>query len=126
MATESLKTTKFMQDMLNAHFLATTNPPTQMKAGTGTTTPTESDTDLETSVITKALSSGYPQVDTADLTGKTRIVLGTTDANGSLITETGEFDVGGNLQSHNVFDGESKTATDIFIIVERTKLRNKT
>jgi len=126
MAFGSIKVNKFFQDMLNAHFLSTSNPPTQMKIGTGTTTPAVADTDLETPVLTQSLLSGFPTVDTGSLQAQTKILVGTTEANGNNITECGEFDASGNLQSHNVFDAESKTNTDIFIIVETTKIRNKT
>jgi hypothetical protein len=132
MTNGSIKTKKFLQQMLTAHFSGTSTPPTKMKVGTGTTTPTENDTTLTNqvpvdggSIYDVALQAGYPIVDETELNAETSVILTTTMANGNLITECGEFDASNNLQSHHVFDGESKSNTDIFVIVEKTKIRNR-
>ena len=67
----------------------------------------------------------YPLINSGDLSAETRATLTATQANGSLITEFGEFDASNNLHSHIVFDAESKEEQDIFILIEITKLRNK-
>jgi len=72
-----------------------------------------------------SLLSGYPKVDTTLLQAETRSQLTTTIANGKGFTESGELDASNNLQSHNVFDLESKSATDIFYNVEIVKIRNQ-
>ncbi len=125
MTNAGLKTTKFFEQMLKGHFLSTSTPPTEHDFGTDTTAPTEGDTTLGTSVGQKALFAGFPTVDVGSSSAETKAVLGTTDLNGNNIAEQGERDSGGNLQSHNVFDAESKTNTDILIFIEKTKLRNK-
>jgi len=73
-----------------------------------------------------SLVAGYPSVDTTTLQAVTEAMLSTTMANGSSITEQGEVDASGNLQSHAVFNAESKSNTDIFYFVETTKIRNQT
>lgn len=125
MVNAGLKTAKFFEQMLLAHFQSTSTPPTEHDFGTGTTAPTEGDTSLETSVGQISLFSGFPTVDAGSASAETKTVMGTTDLNGNNISEQGERDSSGNLQSHNVFDAESKTDTDILIFVEKTKLRNK-
>lgn len=72
-----------------------------------------------------ALTAGYPIVDTTELNAETSVTLATTDAVGFPISECGELNAANGLQSHNVFDPESKSSTDIFIIVEKTKVRNR-
>ena len=72
-----------------------------------------------------SLVAGYPSVDTTTLQAVTESTLTTTMANGSSITELGSLDASNNLQSHAVFDAESKSATDIFYFVETTKIRNQ-
>jgi hypothetical protein len=132
MTNSSIKTKTFLKNMLNAHFSGTSSPPTKMRIGTGTTTATENDTSLTNQVTTDgvstydiALQAGYPIVDETELNAETSIILTTTMANGNLITECGEFNASTELQSHHVFDGESKSNTDIFVIVEKTKIRNR-
>jgi len=72
-----------------------------------------------------SLVATYPTVDTVELKAENRAQLTTVQANGALFSESGELDSSNNLQSHAVFDGESKSSTDIFWIVEITKIRNQ-
>lgn len=68
--------------------------PTNFKVGTGNTTPSVYDTDLKTSVTiggasSKALVSGYPIFDDANIEVINRGILLTTEANGNNLTEFG-------------------------------------
>jgi len=74
---------------------------------------------------TLSFQTGYPVVTAAQYKAETRGRLGTTDANGSLISESGEINADGDLESHSVFDGESKSDTDIFVISEITRIRQQ-
>lgn len=67
--------------------------------------------------------ASYPSVDEVGLSAETRAQLSLTQANGLSFTESGELDSSGNLHSHHVFDAETKDNTDIFYIVEKTKIR---
>jgi hypothetical protein len=75
--------------------------PSLFKVGTGTTDPTESDTDLETAVeittgvYTKAFASGYPVLTEASKQLTIRCVLASTEANGNSLTEFGIFNTDG-------------------------------
>lgn len=72
-----------------------------------------------------SFSSGFPVVNASTLTATNQGIITSTEANGTLISEDGEFNVDDEFESHNVFTAESKGNTDIFIMKEVTKYRNK-
>ena len=97
-------------------FNATKTPITQFKVGTGTTTATTSDTDLEASVLTKDVSLVTFNTTTHTATVKCYLTAG--DANGNLLTEAGEFNTDSSpvMFDHDIFTGISKTDSDEIII----------
>jgi len=104
----------------------TISAPTVYKIGTGTTNPTVSDTDVETSVninggATKAFVSGYPIIDETNLQATTRALLLTTEGNGNSITEFGLFNTDGSalMFSHSVFTAITKTLNVQISFVEK-------
>lgn len=128
MANGTLKTTLGLARMLSSHFKDDTSPPTKIRVGEGTTTPNIADETLTTFLTGGEFSlvSGFPEVDETELNAETRVEITLTDLNGESITEAGEFDTNDVMHSHAVFDAESKSNTDIFFIVEKTKLRIQT
>ena len=104
----------------------TISAPTIFKIGTGTTNPTTSDTDVETSVninggATKSLVSGYPILDETNLQATIRALLLTTEGNGNSITEFGLFNTDGTpiMFSHAVFTAITKTSSVQISFVEK-------
>ena len=96
----------------------TITSPTVFKIGTGTTTPTVSDTDVETGVninggATKSFVSGYPILDETNLQATIRALLLTTEGNTNSITEFALFNEDGTalMFSHSVFTAISKTTS---------------
>jgi len=88
--------------------------------GTGTTTPSASDTGLTTPVAAwsggndyKAFVSGYPTFDTVNNEVTIRGYVASTEANGSVLTETGLVNTDGTpiLFSHDVHTAISKTSS---------------
>jgi hypothetical protein len=92
---------------------------TQFKIGTGTNTPIVGDTDLQTPILTKNFVPGYPTFDTVNFKVTTRGFISSAEANGNLITETGEFNTDGTpkMSTRFVFTGISKTVSDEIAIV---------
>ena len=124
-----IKTKTFLASTLNAEFKGVSSVPTKGGVGTGTTAAGENDTDLETPVDIdgdnfKEFQINYPSVNTVALSAETRFRLGTTDANGNLITEMGNFDASDNLKDRATFSSFSKTSSDIGIFSTKTKVRN--
>ena len=120
MATGSVITNNGLKIMLNRTFKVTPDylAPTKFKVGTGTTTPSVSDTDIETGVninggATKSFVSGYPTLDETNHQVTIRCLLLTTDANGNSLTEFGLFNEDGTplMYSHAVFTALSKTTS---------------
>ncbi len=95
------------------------------KVGTGTTTPTEADTDVETVIGgVRTIVSGYPIFDTANKKSTARAFIGSGELNGNNISEIAQGDSGWNtILDHHVFTAISKTATDelaILVVIEMT------
>ena len=86
--------------------------PTQIRVGTGTTTPAASDTALATdlgSVGYIAYSSSY--VDAGNARSIVTATLGASQGNGGSISEIGEFNASGQMMSRDVFTATAKTAS---------------
>jgi len=93
------------------------------KVGTGTTTPTATDTDLESAVMiwgseTKAFQSGYPKFDSTNKRTTIRGFLSANECNGDLLTEFGTFNSGGTMATRHTHIAKSKSDTDEFYYVE--------
>ena len=87
---------------------------TQFESGTGTTTPTVSDTDLETGLSDTAnFVSGWPTFQTASNQVTTRGYIDSATDNGNDISEVGEWNTDGSpiLFSHAVFTAIEKTTS---------------
>ena len=102
--------------------------PSKFKVGTGTTTPTTSDTDVETVKTinggnTKSFVTGYPVLDEANFQAIIRCLLTTTDANGSNLAEFGLFNEDSSplMFSHMVFTAITKTTSVQVSIVEKDR-----
>lgn len=117
--------------MLHRTFTAspTITSPTLFKIGTGTTTPSISDTDVETGVninggATKVFVSGYPVLDETNLQATIRALLDTTEGNGNSLTEFALFNTDGTplMFSHAVFTAITKTNKVLISFVEKDKL----
>ena len=128
MATGQLITNNGLKISLNRTYKATPDylAPTKFKIGTGTTTPTVSDTDVETGVninggATKSFVSGYPILDETNMQSTIRCFLDTTEANGNSLTEFGLFNEDGTplMFSHAVFTAISKTTSVQVSFVEK-------
>lgn len=99
--------------------------PSQFKIGTGTTTPSQLDSDLETPITAWSGGTDFkdynltPVIDTANQKVTTQSYIASTEANGNTITEYGEFNTDGTplMISRAVFIGITKTsAVQAFII----------
>lgn len=105
--------------------------PTEFAVGTGTTTPAETDTDLDTAVIIsggnyrKAFLSGYPLFDEANLQVTIRALLTVSEANGNSLTEFGLFNTDGTnkLFSRIVHTAITKDNTVQVIYVEKLAIK---
>lgn len=127
MATGAIFSKAGFNAMLNRAFKASPDytAPTRFKIGTGTTTPTVTDTDLETPILAwnvgsdyKDFVSGYPTFDEVNQKVTTQAFVSSTEANTNTITEYGEFNTDGSpvMSSHVVFTGITKTsAIQVFI-----------
>jgi len=81
---------------------------TTFRAGTGTTTPTVTDTGLQNSVISKAVEGvDYP----SPFVARVEMHLGPSEANGYLLTEWGLFSGNGTLIARKVMTGLSKSSS---------------
>jgi len=95
------------------------------KVGTGTNTPSEGDTGLQTPVIITGGSDlkliATATVDEPTLTSTNECVLLTTDANGNYLTEFGLFNNDGTKKcfSRAVYIGITKTASVQVIFTEK-------
>lgn len=108
-------------------------PPSRFKIGTGTTTPADTDTGLETVIAGwnaasdfKDFVNGYPTFDTANQKVTVQGFIGASQANGNSITEYGDFNTDGTpvCSSHIVFTAITKVSTiQVFIT---TKYRRST
>lgn len=124
MASGIVRTSTGLNSLLTAHFLGTSNAPANTQLGTGTTTPSVSDTAIETQAGSdRDIEADYPTVN--GLTAELRTVLGTTILNGNDLTEFTVIDASSNLLVHAVFSPQSKTSSSIFILVNKTKVRNR-
>ncbi len=92
--------------------------PSRFGIGTGTTTPTEADTLMETPITAwsgasdfKNFVSGYPIFDEANQEAQVQGYIASTEANGNTITEYADYntDTDPILSSHAVFTGITKT-----------------
>lgn len=128
MANGIVKSKVGMRSMMSAEFLGTTSVPTKGRVGTGTSTPDEDQTELDTQVDNTDLTLGYPKVTTSGQASATvRWKLNTTDANGNTITEaaSGATASGADIKERAVFDGVDKDSSTILDFVVISKLRNK-
>lgn len=99
--------------------------PSKFSIGTGTTSPTYNDIELEdqveidTGIEEKDFVTGYPIIDLDNLSVKFRLFLNSLEANGNEITEIGIWEKGEDtLFARNTFDAQNKTsATEISFIV---------
>lgn len=130
MATGQIFTNNGLKVMLNRMFKTTPDylEPSLFKVGTGTTTPTTSDTDLETPVTidattTKAFLSGYPVLDETNLQATIRCFLNSLEANGNNLTEFGVFnnDTTKKMISRFIHTAINKTSSIQISYVEKDK-----
>jgi len=107
--------------------------PTRFKIGTGTTTPTVSDTDMVTPITAwysggdyKNAVSGYPSFDYTNKQVTMRGYVASTEANSNSITEQGWFNTDGTVLmfDRQVFTAISKTNTDEIAFVTKFKVIN--
>lgn len=103
--------------------------PSVFKIGTGTTTPSILDTDVEAGVninggATKGFVSGYPTLDETNLQATIRCLLDTTEGNGNSLTEFGIFNSDGSalMFSRAVHAAITKNNKIIISYVEKDKL----
>jgi len=131
MANGTVITTNGKKIMLNRTYKVTPDylAPTKFKIGTGTTTPTISDTDVETGVninggATKVFVSGYPVLDETNIQATIRCYLNSTEGNGNALTEFGLFNIDSSplMFSHVVFTAISKTTATEISFVQKDKL----
>ena len=127
MATGAVYTKNGFNNMASRGYNAssTISVPSRFKIGTGTTTPTTSDTDLTTPHTTwhdagafKEFVTGYPAFSTANQTVTVQGFVGASEANGQTITECGDFNTDGtpSMSSHVVFTGVAKSnAVQVYI-----------
>lgn len=104
---------------------STVTVPSRFKIGSGTNTPSQGDTDLQTP-ITGWYGGGdfknfniAPDIDTANQKVTTQSYIATTEANGNVISEYGEFNTDGSpvMSSRAVVLPITKTsAIQVFII----------
>ena len=101
------------------------------KVGTGTNTPSESDTDLQTPVNidggqTKGFEPTYPLLNETLKEATVRCRLNSLEANGNLLTEIGLFNQDGTplMECRDVYTSISKSNTDeiIYIIKNRVEI----
>lgn len=104
----------------------TTGKVVKFKIGTGTNTPSETDTDLQIPVVGwnagsdyQIWLSGYPTFDTVNKRVTVRGLVTETQANGNTLTETGEFMTDNVMFSRTVYTGIVKNS-QIRIIYEWT------
>jgi len=131
MASGQVINTSGLKLALNRIFKATPDylAPTKFKIGTGTTTPTVSDTDVETVVQidgsdTKSFVTGYPSLDETNSQSTIRALLLSTESNGNSLTEFGIFneDASELMFSHSVFTAISKTSSVQISFVEKDRV----
>lgn len=131
MATGQKITTDGKKIILNRAFKSSPDylAPSQFKVGTGTTTPTVSDTDLETPVAIdggnfKDFVSGYPSLDETNSQVTFRCFLNSLEANGNNLTEFGIVNEDGTplLFSRAVHTSISKTSSVEITYISKDKL----
>ena len=127
MAVSSVYTVSGMVALLNRGYKATPTytVPSRFGIGTGTTTATEADVALETPITSwsgasdfKSFVSGYPIFDEVTQEVQVQGYIASTEANGNLITEYGDFntDSAPLISSHIIFTGVTKTnAVQVYI-----------
>lgn len=132
MATGNLITTNGKLIALNRLWKSSPDysTPSVFKVGTGDTTPTAADTDLDTAVTiggnpTKSFVAGYPVINETTMQVTTRALLLTTESNGNSITEFGLFNSDGTAKmfSRSVFTPITKTTSVQVIFVEKDKIQ---
>lgn len=103
--------------------------PNFFKVGTGTNTPAVGDTALQTPILiggfpTKAVVTGYPIFDDANLNVTNRALLLTTEGNGNNISEFGLVNSDGTPQlfSRAVFTAIAKTLSVQIIFIEKDQI----
>lgn len=131
MATGQVITTLGKGIALNRTFLVTPTQtvPSQFKVGTGTTTPSIADTDVETVVAInggnlKNFVSGFPTLDTVNNEATSRMFLNTLEANGNTLSEMGVFNSDGTpkMFSRVVFTGLAKTNIIELAFIQKDKI----
>lgn len=122
MATGAVATKVFKNTLFNRGFQATPDYTaiSQAGIGTGTTTPAEGDTALETPVTAwnsgadyKSYESGYPSFDEANKKVSVRMIVNANQANGNSLTEYADFNTDGTprIGGHFVYTAVSKTSS---------------
>ena len=121
------------KDGLNEELKVTLGDSTKIiekfKIGTGTTTPAETDTDLETEIgafSAKAFDATYPQYDTNNKKITIRGTISSVEANGNTVSESALVDDGDTLIfTHDVFTGIVKNLSTEIVLEWTYKLENK-
>lgn len=131
MANGQIITTNGLKIVLNRTFKSSPDflAPSKFKVGTGTTTPIESDTDLDTVITinggnTKSFISGYPVLDETNIQSTIRTLLTSVEANGNSISEFGIFNEDGSpiMFSRSVFTAITKTSSVQISFVQKDKI----
>jgi hypothetical protein len=101
----------------------------KFKVGTGSTTPTQNDTNLENPVNinggqTKDFEPTYPILDEVNKEITIRCRLASTEANGNLLTEVGLFNTDGSplMECRDVYTSISKSDTDEVVYIIKNKM----
>ncbi len=114
--------------ILNRTFIAapTVTSPTQFKVGTGTTTPSLADTDLETPITIggsafKDFITGYPIINNSTFESTIRCLVNSLEANGNTLTEFGIVNEDGTplMFSRAVHTGIIKSSSNEVAYVEK-------
>jgi len=130
MGTGNVVTNNGLKLALNRIFKATPDysAPSKFKIGTGTTTPTTSDTDIENGVsinggATKSFVSGYPILDESNLQVTIRCFLNSVEGNGNNLTEFGIFNEDSTplMYSRAVFTSITKSNVVEIAFVQKDK-----
>ena len=117
--------------ILNRAFKGTPDylAPTQFKIGTGTTTPSTADTDMETPVNIngtefKNFVSGYPILDETNMEVTFRCLVTTTEGNSNTLTEFGMINEDSSrlLLSHAVHTAIAKDNTYQIVYIEKDSI----
>jgi len=117
-------TDKGKELMVKRLYLSSVSPVSKFKVGTGQSEPTVSDTDLQNPVLFKDIEDGDITYDESSKTITIRARISANEANGSYISEAGEFNSDNSpvMTSRDIFEPITKTGSDELTIIWRHKI----